>query len=79
MLAWAQALDACMLSGKTVKDAERFLRDYRHMNLHVRREIAFRFRSLIEDQVSPPPPISIASMDVIATAVSAWRKQLGIG
>ena len=68
-----------MLSEKTVKDAEGCLRDYRRMNFNARREIAFRLRSLIEDQVSPPPPISIASMDVIATAVSAWRRQLGIG
>ena len=44
-----------MLSEKTVKDAEGCLRDYRRMNFNARREIAFRLRSLIEDQVSPPP------------------------
>ena len=77
LLAWANAMDPTLLSDKTAKDAERFLRDYRHMNLFARREGAFRLRSLIEAQVSPPPPISISSMDVIATVVSARRKHLG--
>jgi len=49
------------------------------MNLGARRESALRLRSVIEAQVSPPPPATVASMDVIAVAVSARRKQLGIG
>jgi len=80
LLAWAQALDASQLSDRTVKEAERFLRDYRHMmNLGARRESALRLRSVIEAQVSPSPPATIASVDVIAVALSARRKQLGIG
>lgn len=79
LLAWAQAVDVSRLSDRTVKGAERYLQDYRHMNALARREVGFRLRSVIEGQVSPPPPATVASLDVIATAVSAWRKHLGIG
>ena len=80
LAAWADAVDATSLSDKTVKDAERFLRDYRHMmNPSARRESALRLRSAIEAQVSPSPPATIANVDVIAVALSARRKQLGIG
>lgn len=78
LLAWANALDPTFLSDKTAKQAERFLRDYRHMtNLGARRESALRLRSAIEDQVSPPPPPTVANMDVIAAVVQARRKRLG--
>ena len=79
VLAWAQVVDASLLSEKTARDAEKYLRDFRRMNFNARREIAFRLRSLVEQQVSPPPPPSATSIDVIATAVSARRKQLGLG
>jgi hypothetical protein len=79
LLAWAEALDTSRLSERTVKQAERFLRDYRHMVLGARRESALRLRSVIEAQVSPPPPATVGNMDVIAVALSARRKQLGIG
>lgn len=79
LLAWAQAVDASQLSDQIVKGAERYLQDYRRMNVFTRREVGLRLRSAIEGQVSPPPPASVASLDVIATALSAWRKQLGIG
>jgi hypothetical protein len=79
LLAWAQAVDASKLSEKTVQQAEEYLRDYRHMNFLARREFGFRLRSVIEAQVSPSPPSSVASLDVIATALSARRRQLGIG
>ena len=79
LLAWAEAVDASRLSDRTVKGAERYLQDYLRMNALARREVGLRLRSAIEGQVSPPPPASIASLDVIATAVSAWHKQLGIG
>jgi hypothetical protein len=79
LLAWAQALDASRLSDRTVKEAEQYLRDHRRMNYETRREFGFRLRSVIEAQVSPAPPSSVASLDVIATALSVRRKQLGIG
>jgi hypothetical protein len=78
LLAWAEALDVSSLSAKTAKAAERFLRDYRHMTtLGARREGALRLRAAIEAQVSPPPPATVSSMDVIATVISARRKILG--
>ena len=79
LLAWAQALDVSRLSDRTVKEAEQYLRDHRRMNYETRREFGFRLRSAIEAQVSPAPPSSVASLDIIATALSVRRKQLGIG
>ena len=79
LLAWAQALDASRLSERTVKQAEQYLRDHRRLNYETRREFGYRLRSVIEAQASPAPPSSVASLDVIATALSARRKQLGIG
>jgi hypothetical protein len=79
LLAWAQAVDASRLSERTVKQAEQYLRNHRRMDYMTRREFGYRLRSLIEGQVSPAPPSSVASLDVIATALSARRKQLGIG
>jgi hypothetical protein len=79
LLAWAQALDASRLSDRTVKQAEQYLRHYRRLNFEARREFGYRLRSLIEAQASPAPPSSVASLDVIATALSVRRKQLDIG
>src|SRR5215475_2319779 len=79
LLAWAQAVDASRLSERTVKEAEQYLRDYRRLNYMTRREFGYRLRSVIGAQVSPAPPSSVASLDVIATALSVRRKQLGIG
>ena len=79
LLAWAKALDASRLSERTVKQAEQYLRDHRRLNYETRREFGYRLRSLIEAQASPAPPSSVASLDVIATALSARRRQLGIG
>lgn len=79
LLAWAQALDASRLSERTVKTAEEYLRDHRRLNYETRREFGYRLRSLIEAQASPAPPSSVASLDVIATALSVRRRQLGIG
>jgi len=77
LLSWANALDVTSLSEETVSDAERFLQGYRRMSLGARRQMAFGLRSAIEAQVSPIPPPTVGSMDVIATAVSARRRQLG--
>jgi hypothetical protein len=77
LFVWASALDVTSLSEETVSDAERFLQGYRRMPLGVRRERALDLRYAIAAQVSPVPPPSVGSMDVIATAVSARRRQLG--
>jgi hypothetical protein len=77
LLNWANALDVTALSQETMSAAERFLHDYRRMTLGVRREVAFRLRSAMEVQVNPVPPATIGSMDVIATVVSARRRQVG--
>jgi hypothetical protein len=79
LLEWANALDATSLSAQTVKDGERFLRDYRKISIPARREIGFRLRSKVEAQVRPRPPVALGNMDVIATALAARRRQLGLG
>jgi len=79
LVAWANVVDATGLSATTVKNAERFLRDYRRMVISARREMALRIRSKIEAEVSPRPPVTIGSMDVIATALQMRRRQLGYG
>ena len=78
LLAWAQEVDVSRLSDRTVHWAEGYLRRYRRMNLAARQEEAFRLLSVIEAQVSPPPPIGIHPMDVIATVLAVRRQQLGI-
>jgi hypothetical protein len=79
LTAWAQVVDASRLSERTAKQAEDYLRDYRRMNAIARHEIAFRLVSVIQTQVSPPPPAQIAPLDILATVVAARRRQLGIG
>ena len=44
LLAWAQAVDVSRLSDRTVRQAERFLRGYRHMTLNDRQQEGFRLR-----------------------------------
>ena len=77
LLTWASALDTTSLSEETVSTAERFLQEYRRMNLRRRRDLALELRYAIAAQVRPVPPPSVGSMDIIATAISARRRQLG--
>jgi hypothetical protein len=79
LAAWAQVVDVSQLSDETANDAEDYLRKYRRLNWLARREFGFRLVSLIESQVSPPPPVAIAPLDIIATVVAERRRQLGIG
>jgi hypothetical protein len=79
LVAWAQAVNASMLSADTVKEAEDFLRQYDRLNIRTRREFSFRLVAQIERQVSPPPPLSLRPLDIISTALEARRRQLGIG
>jgi hypothetical protein len=79
LLAWAQEVDVSRLSDRTVHWAEDYLRRYRRMTLGASQEEAFRLLSVIQAQVSLPPPIGIHPMDVIATVLAVRRQQLGIG
>ncbi len=79
LVAWAKLVDASGLSDKAVADAEWFLRVYPRMAPTSRREVAFRLVAIIGQQVSPPPPLSVAPVDIIETVLAARRKQLGIG
>jgi hypothetical protein len=79
LLAWAQVVDVSRLSDKTVRWAEDYLRRYRRMPLVARQEEAFRLWRVIGAQVSPPPPVGVHPLDVIATVLAVRRKQLGIG
>ena len=79
LVAWAAAVDASRLSDHTVRQAEEYVRDYRKLNVYTRRAISFRLVAQIEQQVSPPPPLSLLPNDIIWAALSARRRQLGIG
>jgi hypothetical protein len=79
LLAWAQVVDTSGLSDQTARRVERYLRDYRKMDFMTRRELTFGLWAAIAAQVSPPPPQTVAPLDVMATVLSVRRKQLGIG
>jgi hypothetical protein len=42
------------------------------------REYGLRLVSLLEPQVSPPPPLSLSPSDIAATVLAVRRKQLGV-
>jgi hypothetical protein len=79
LVAWAAAVDASRLSDDTVLEAEDYLRRYQSLNAYTRREFGFRLVAQIERQVSPPPPLSLRPLDIISAALSARRRQLGVG
>jgi hypothetical protein len=79
LVAWAQAVNAAQLTEQTAKEAQDYLSQYRHLGWAARREVGLRLAAVVASQVSPPPPATIAPLDILATAVAAWRRQLGIG
>ena len=79
LLAWAAVVDATRLSERAAIDMEYYLKKYRRMTPLARREIAFRLVAVIEEQVTPPPPASVAPLDIFAVVVAARRQQLGSG
>ncbi len=79
LLAWAQVVDASRLSAETAEQAEDYLREFGRLSRIARTEFGFRLVSAIESQVRPPPPASVAPLDIIATVVAARRRQLGLG
>jgi hypothetical protein len=78
LLAWAQAVDVSRVTEHTAKAAEEYLRDYLRMTPLAGREFGLRLASLLETQVSPPPPLSLTPSDIAATVLAVRRKQLGI-
>ena len=70
---WARVLDVSRLSADTARSAEWYLRKYRRMPWFSRREMSYRLVSAITAQVTPPPPLSINPLDIMATVLSARR------
>jgi hypothetical protein len=78
LLAWAQLVDVSRVTEHTAKAAEDYLRDYVRMTPLAGREYGLRLVSLLETQVSPPPPLSARPSEVVATVLAVRRKQLGV-
>ena len=79
LVAWAQKVDVSRLSDQTVRDAEDYLKMYRHMNLDLSQQMGWRVIAAVKAQVTPSPPPLAQPLDVIATVLALRRKQLGTG
>jgi len=78
LLAWAQVVDVSRVTDHAVKAAEDYLRDAGRMSALAGREYGLRLVSLLETQVTPPPPLSLRPSDVASTVLAVRRKQLGV-
>jgi hypothetical protein len=72
-------VDVSRLSDQTVRDAEDYLKMYRHMNLDLSQQMGWRVIAAVKAQVTPSPPPFAQPLDVIATVLALRRKQLGTG
>jgi hypothetical protein len=79
LVAWAREVDVSGLSDKTVREAEDYLKTYRHMNLDLSQQLGWRLIAAVEAQVTPSPPADAQPLDVLATVLALRLKQLGIG
>jgi hypothetical protein len=79
LVVWAREVDVSGLSDKTVREAEDYLKMYRHMNLELSQQLGWRLIAAVEAQVTPSPPADAQPLDVLATVLALRRKQLGIG
>ena len=79
LVAWAREVDVSRLSDQTVRDAEDYLKMYRHMNLDLSQQMGWRVIAAVKAQVTPSPPAFAQPLDVIATVLALRRKQLGTG
>jgi hypothetical protein len=70
---WSQALDVSRVTDRTAREAEYYLANYRRMVAASRHEAAFRLMAKLAVQVTPPPPLSIAPLDAVATVLRAFR------
>ena len=73
--AWAQVLDVSRITDDTARSVEWYLRKYRRLPRFSRREASCRLVSIIAAQVTPPPPLSINPLDIMATVLSVRRAQ----
>ncbi len=78
LLAWSQVVDVSRVTEHTAKAAEEYLRDYVRMTRLAGREYGLRLVSLLETQISPPPPLSLRPSEIVATVLAVRRKQLGV-
>jgi len=67
---WADALDVTAVSDRTARLCDKYLRTYRWTNWFARREGAARLMSVLDREVSPPPPLSANPLDVFATVLT---------
>ena len=67
------------LSDETVRNAEDYLKMYRHMNLDLSQQMGWRLIAAVETQVTPSPPADAQPLDVLATVLALRRRQLGTG
>jgi hypothetical protein len=73
--AWAQVVDVSRLTDDTARSLEWYLRKYRRLPWSSRREMCYRLVSIITAQVTPPPPLSVNPLDIMATVLSVRRAQ----
>jgi hypothetical protein len=79
LVAWAREVDVSRLSDETVRNAEDYLKMYRHMNLDLSQQMGWRLIAAVEAQVTPSPPADAQPLDVLATVLALRRRQLGTG
>jgi hypothetical protein len=72
---WSQALDVSRVTHHTVREAEYYLKHYRHMMPTSRKGPSFRLMALLAEQVSPPPPLTVAPLDAVGTVLRAVRER----
>ena len=77
LVAWAGEVDVSRLSDKTVREAEDYLKMYRHMNPDLSQQMGWRVIAAIQAQVNSSPPADARPLDVLATVLALRRKQLG--
>ena len=66
-------------TGEDLSQAEDDPHRNRHMTLASAEEGAMRLTAPVATSVSPPPPIDLQPLDVLATILAVRRKQLGVG
>ena len=78
LIEWSQTLDVSRVTRHTLREAEYYLRHYRRMMPTSRHEASFRIMAMLAEQVSPPPPISVAPLDAVGTVLRVVRERGGI-